>query len=215
MKLLGLGAGGHGRVVLELLQQAGHTMVGWLDADPALHGTCVAGLPVIGGDDRLASLVAGGVQGVFIGVGSVSSLGPRRRLFHLAMSHGVEVVPLVHPTAWIARSATIGRGATILAGAIVNTDASLGDNVLVNTRAVVEHDARIGCHVHIASGATLTGGVAVGDEVHIGAGATVLQGRRIGARAIVGAGAVVTHDVDEGETVVGVPARRHVPAGSR
>ncbi|TMK26804.1 MAG: hypothetical protein E6G62_01520 [Actinobacteria bacterium] len=65
--------------------------------------------------------------------------------------------------------------------------------------------------MHVASGARLASAVVVGPEAHIGAGSTVLQGRTIGARAVVGAGAVVTHDVDDGAVVVGVPAR---PQGS-
>ena len=41
----------------------------------------------------------------------------------------------------------------------------------------------------------------------IGSGAVILCGITIGARAMIGAGAVVTHDVADGDTVVGVPAR--------
>jgi acetyltransferase-like isoleucine patch superfamily enzyme len=41
----------------------------------------------------------------------------------------------------------------------------------------------------------------------IGSGAVILCGITIGAGAMIGAGAVVTHDVADGDTVVGVPAR--------
>ena len=41
----------------------------------------------------------------------------------------------------------------------------------------------------------------------IGSGAVILCGVTIGKDAIVGAGAVVTHDVEEGVVVAGVPAR--------
>ena len=41
----------------------------------------------------------------------------------------------------------------------------------------------------------------------IGTGAVILCGVTIGEGALVGAGAVVTHDVADGETVAGVPAR--------
>jgi UDP-2-acetamido-3-amino-2,3-dideoxy-glucuronate N-acetyltransferase len=47
----------------------------------------------------------------------------------------------------------------------------------------------------------------------IGSGAVILAGITIGKQAMIGAGAVVTHDVPDGETVKGVPARisRAVP----
>ena len=47
----------------------------------------------------------------------------------------------------------------------------------------------------------------IGDEVFIGAGARVLGGIKVGDRAVIGANAVVIHDVANGVTVVGIPAR--------
>ena len=49
--------------------------------------------------------------------------------------------------------------------------------------------------------------IEIGNEVWIGAGAIVLARLKIGDGAVVGAGAVVTHDVQQGQTVVGNPAR--------
>jgi acetyltransferase-like isoleucine patch superfamily enzyme len=57
-------------------------------------------------------------------------------------------------------------------------------------------------------GATIAGQVLIEDEAAIGTNATILPRLRIGKRAVIGAGAVVTHDVPEGVTVVGVPARQ-------
>lgn len=49
----------------------------------------------------------------------------------------------------------------------------------------------------------------------IGSNATILAGVVIGAGALVGAGSVVTRDVEPGDTVVGVPARRTGQARDR
>jgi len=191
-RTVGLGAGGHAKVVLEILADMnGFDVVGLLDPRTDLRGSEVHGVPVLGGDDLLGRLYDDGVKHAFVGLGSADDTRPRRRLFDLAVSNGYEIVTAVHATALVSPSATAGRGATIMARAVVNAAAVLGEDVIVNTGAIVEHDCRLGSHVHIASGATLASGVIVGDGAHVGAGATVLQGVHIGAGSVVGAGAVV------------------------
>jgi UDP-perosamine 4-acetyltransferase len=206
--VIGLGAGGHAKVVLEALAAAGgFHAVGLLDPRSELWGTAVLGVPVLGGDGELARQYDQGVLHAFIGLGGASDSRPRRRLYEWARSEGMEIVSVVHPRALVSPSARHGAGATVLAGAIVAADAVLGDNVLVNHAAVVEHDCSVGDHVHLATGARLASGVTVAEGAHVGAGAIVIQGLRIGARAVVGAGAVVTRDVDQDVVVAGEPAR--------
>jgi sugar O-acyltransferase (sialic acid O-acetyltransferase NeuD family) len=207
-RVIGLGAGGHAKVVLEALAAAGgFDVVGLLDPRRVLWGTTVLGVPVLGDDRELRRQYDQGVLNAFIGLGGASDSRPRRRLYEWARSEGVEVVSVVHPRALVSPSARQGAGATVLAGAIVAADAALGENVRVNHAAVVEHDCSVGDHVHLATGARLASGVIVDEGAHVGAGATVIQGLRIGAGAMVGAGAVVTRDVDPHVVVAGVPAR--------
>jgi UDP-perosamine 4-acetyltransferase len=207
VRVLGLGAGGHGSVVVETIRAAGgYDVVGFLDPRPELVGSDVVGVPVLGDDDELPRLYDDGVSHAFIGLGGAADTRPRRRLYELARSHGFTVVSVVHPSAVVSNSATVGSGATVLAGALVNTSARLGENVLVNTGAIVEHDCVVGDHVHLSTGSTLAAGVEVGEGAHIGAGSTVIQGVTIGGGSVVGAGAVVIRDVAPRTVVVGVPA---------
>ena len=206
--VIGLGAGGHAKVVIEILQlESQHELVGLLDPKPDLRGKLVLGIPVLGGDEQLPVLKAHGVEHFFVGLGSASDLGPRRHLYEFASGQGMKPVTAIHPSAIISPSAVLGMGATVMAAAVINADARLGDNVIVNTGTIVEHDCIIGNHVHIATGAKLSGGVIVGDETHIGAGAVVREYIRIGTGAMIGAGAVVVKDVHDGQMVIGNPAR--------
>jgi sugar O-acyltransferase (sialic acid O-acetyltransferase NeuD family) len=208
MRVIGLGAGGHAKVVIEILRLgAEFEIVGLLDTNEALRGTEVLGVPVLGGDDLMPELFAQGTHHAFLGLGTVGKPGPRRRLCEEAQRHGYRMVPAIHPQAVISMSAQFGVGPTVMAGAVINASARLGDLVIVNTGAVVEHDCLLGDHVHIAPGATLAGGVEVGEGAHVGLGACVREGLRIGRGAIVGAGAVVIEDVPDGVVVAGVPAR--------
>jgi UDP-perosamine 4-acetyltransferase len=207
-KIIGLGAGGHAKVVIDVLRATpAIEIIGLLDPRADLHGTSVAGVPVIGDDRLVPTLAANGVSAAFIGVGGAGSMRTRRSLYELAGRHALDVVAAIHERAIVSALATVGHGATIFAGAIVNAAAVLGANVLINTAAVVEHDVVLGNHVHIASGARLGGGVRVEQSAFIGMGAVVRQGIKVGAFALVGAGAVVVDDVPERAVVVGVPAR--------
>lgn len=204
------GAGGHARVVLEIIKMRGeYDVVGLLDRGLA-NSTKLDGVPVIGTDEILPKLRAQGVAHYIIAVGSVGQSSPRRRLFELAAAQQMEAINAVHLHSVVSPLAKLGRGLAVMAGAVINAGATVGDNVIINTGAIVEHDCVVGDHAHISTGARLCGGVKVGEETHVGAGAIVRQGLVIGADAVVAAGAVVIKNVPKGVTVVGVPAREWV-----
>lgn len=208
-QLLILGAGGHAGVVIELVRLASAaTIVGLADADPARRGTLLHGCEIIGGDEVLADARGRGISAAHVAVGSAGPTAARARLAEMARRHGVPLLTLVHPQAWVSPTATLGAGTCVCARAVVQAGARVGSNVIVNTAAVVEHDAVVGDDSHIATAAALLGNVRVGRGVHVGGGAVIRQGLSIGDGAVVGAGAVVTRDVPPGETWVGVPARR-------
>jgi UDP-perosamine 4-acetyltransferase len=208
ISVVGLGAGGHAKVVIEILRLANDIeIVGLLDSRSELHNTKLLDLPVLGDDSLLPGLRVDGVSHVFIGVGTVGNIGPRLRVFQMARTAGFEIIAAIHPGAAISPSAKIGVGPTIMAGAVVNAQSHIGDNVIVNSGAIVEHDCRVGHHVHISPGATLGGGVSVEDRSMVGLGAVVLPGIHIGSNVLIGAGAVVTRDVPDGKVVYGNPGR--------
>ncbi len=207
-RIVGLGAGGNAKVVIEILRLTdGYELVGLTDVSKELWGETVLGVPVLGDDRVLEELRRQGVGHAFIGVGSVADNTRRRLLFEKSIDLGFTVVNAVHPSACLSNLATWGPGLTAMPRSIVNSDAALGQNVLVNTGAIVEHDCILGDHVHVATGASLASTVRVGSMAHVGAGATIRQGIEIGEGAVVGIGAAVVKDVDPWTVVVGVPAR--------
>ncbi len=203
-----LGGGGHAKVVIDALLQAGTAgPLAILDPDESRWGEKLMGVPILGGDERLAELVKEGADRFTVGLGGVGDTRPRQRLFELGLGHGLEPVTVIHPAAVVSDFAALGPGSQIMAGGVIHAGARLGANVIVNSGAIVEHDCKIGDHVHLASGATLSGLVRVGEGAHIGTGASVKHGIVIGKRAVVGAGAAVVKDVPAGMTVIGVPAK--------
>jgi UDP-perosamine 4-acetyltransferase len=202
------GAGGHARVVLDILQ-TGEASVQCilLDSDISRWGTLMMDAPILGGDELLPMLIANGVRDFAIGVASVGVSRKRERLYAEAIAAGLRPIAVVHRSAIRSKWTEIGRGAQLFAGSVINSGAILGENVVINTGAIVEHDCRLAEHVHIATGARLAGGVTVGRSAFVGAGSVIRQGISIGAEALIGAGSVVIKDVAPGTTVVGNPAR--------
>jgi len=135
---------------------------------------------------------------------------PRRRaeLIRQARALGLELAPaLVDPHAVVARSARIGDGTFLNAGAVIGAVTRIGEGVLVNRAASVGHHCLIGDCVSLAPGATLAGNVRVGSGSMIGVGAVVLPDIRIGEGAIVAGGSCVREHVPDGAFVAGNPAR--------
>jgi sugar O-acyltransferase (sialic acid O-acetyltransferase NeuD family) len=194
-----VGAGGFGREVRDLARRVGLEVAGFLD--DAVSDAFPLDAPFLGGidtplPDDVCCVVAIGQPPI------------RRRVLERLIAAGCRfAAPLVHPTAEVAASASIGEGTVITYGCVVTSDARVGLHSILNLGTTVGHDAVVGDGVSLMPGVRVSGSVRIGDDVLIGTNAVLLNGVRIGDGASVGAGAVVTRDVAPGATVVGVPAR--------
>lgn len=202
-RVLVVGAGGHARVCIEALVDSGHHVLGVVSADgSAIDGLDVA---VLGTDaDVVAVAREHGADCVFIAIGDNAA---RSTATQRCLDAGLALTTAISRFAMVSHTAVIGSGVALLPGAVVNAATTIGDGTIVNTNASIDHDCHVGSFVHVAPGVAVAGGVVVGSGALVGIGASVLPNRVIGERATVGAGAVVVHDVADGVTVVGVPAR--------
>jgi sugar O-acyltransferase (sialic acid O-acetyltransferase NeuD family) len=205
-RIVVIGGGEHARVLIEAIR-AGSTsqeLLGFVDPDPCEETARGLRVRRLGGEDVLERHP--GALGI-LGFAALETRDRReeavRRLSPLL--HGWATV--VHASARVSPTATLGEGTVIMAGAVVQTGARIGAHCVINTGAIVEHDAVLGAHVHLAPRATLGGAVRIGPLAYIGLGAVVRDHTNVGAGATVGMGAVVVRDVAAGARVMGVPAR--------
>jgi sugar O-acyltransferase (sialic acid O-acetyltransferase NeuD family) len=197
------GGGGHGHVVLDLLQTVGGWSIAGVIDNLNPKGTRIMGVPVLGDADLLPAVRKQGVDSIVVAIGDCAA---RARMLEQARALGFQTPTLIHPTSIRSPSAAVGAACVLCAGSIVGPGSALGPGVILNTRASVDHDNRIGDCVHVAPGAVVCGFVTVGRESWIGAGAVVRDHLAIGRQVMVGAGAIVLKDVPDGLTVVGNPA---------
>ncbi|MCL6589524.1 MAG: acetyltransferase [Firmicutes bacterium] len=207
-KVVLIGAGGHAKVVIELLKKtAGIEILGLIEKDASRIGKKLLGVPVLGTDEQFGAMFDKESTYALITVGSVGDNSLRKKLYDNLKNLGFNYINAIHPSAFISEYAALGEGNTLMAGSMIGPGAEIGNNVIVNTGSIIEHDCRIGNHVHIAPGVTLSGGVQIGNCAHLGTGATVIQNINIGANCLIGAGTVVISDVPDNAVMVGNPGR--------
>jgi len=199
-----IGAGGHGKVVLDILQAEGkYRPVGFVDNNPSLLDSYVCGLPVLGPINALPRLKRQRIRHAVIAIGDNRQRMAQKEFVD---RDGVRLVNAIHPTAYVSPKAVLGRGVVVAPGAKVVVEATIRDLAIVNTGAIVDHECDVGEGAHVCPGAVLAGRVRVGRGAFVGIGAQVIQCRSVGDFAVVGAGAAVIHDVPDHATAVGVPA---------
>lgn len=201
-----LGAGGHGRVVLDAMLATGVSVAGVLD--PAMTvGDLIFGVPVLGGDEFLDQLAAPDVL-LLNGVGANPSVRERMKLFEDLTARGFSFEGVRHPSTVVGRECKLDVSSQIMARTVLQNRVRIGSNAVINTGASIDHDCVIGAHAFVSPGVVLSGSVSVGERAFLGAGAVVLPGIRIGAGAVVGAGSLVRKDVSAGWIVSGNPAKK-------
>lgn len=212
-KLIIWGAGGHGKVVLDIAQaMALFAETVFIDdvCPPSEQSFC--GCQLLPSSNGIETFKAAGHTAFVVAIGNNRV---RERCFHEGLLQGLEGATLIHPSAVVSRSAHVGAGTVVMPRVVVNADAVIGNNCILNTGVIVEHDCHIADHVHLAPGVTLGGNVTVETHALLGIGTIVLPGGTIGESAVVGAGSVVLQSAPPRTTSVGVPAKVLSKANNR
>lgn len=178
-------------------------ILGFLDDTPGREGESFMGIEILGGRDRLSSLVNGKTS--FIN-NVASKTSARAKVTALLDAHDCELASLVHPGA-DQEFTVIGRDVMIGNGAVIEANVRIFDHCIVRPNATISHDCVLEENVFVGPGATLCGHVKAGENAYVGAGSTVLQRLTLGAGSVVGAGAVVGKDVPPSTIMVGPRAR--------
>jgi len=201
-----IGAGGLGKLALDIFELNGSAVYCFLDEDKELHNTEIGEVSVLGSPDddgflkyigkKCDAFVA--VDDVFYKKSLIELLNDRRK---------VMPANAVHPQAIVSATASLGYGNLIAAKSVVSTGVNIKHHCLINAGAVIDYNVKMHDFVQIGAGAIINSGVEIEEGAFIGSGAILVSGIKIGKNARIGAGSVVVKSVEEEETVFGNPAQ--------
>ena len=196
-----IGAGGHAKVIADIIYKSGDNLIGFLDDNLANKGKEIyLGKKVIG---TTKDIEIYNKNYFIIGIGNNSI---RKKINN---ENNLKLYTAIHPSAIIAEDVKIGTGSVIMAGVVINPGTVIGKNCIINTSSSLDHDNLLEDYVHISPGAHLAGTVTIKEGTWICTGAIVKNNITIGKNNIIGAGGVVIKDIiEENGTYIGVPARR-------
>ena len=147
-KLLLVGAGGFGRVVLEhVIKEYDCAFID--DGVPV--GTMVNDVPVVGKISDIGSLY-GEYKKLIVVIGNNSL---REKVYREAAKIGYDFPNIIVPSAYLSPYSTIGSGCVILNNTVVQNGAVLGDGVILNPGVEAHQDSTIGNNVLVYSNASL------------------------------------------------------------
>jgi sugar O-acyltransferase (sialic acid O-acetyltransferase NeuD family) len=188
-----VGAGGHARSCIDVIEQDSRFSVAGLVGLPHEVGMHMYGHPVLGSDTDLPSLVRD-FSCALVALGQIKTPDLRIRLFEMLKGYGCDLPTIMSPHAYVSQHASVGEGTIVMHGAIINAGARIGRNCIINSRTLIEHDAVIDDHCHIATAAVINGNVSVGEGSFIGSNVCIRQGVSIGARGFINMGEKVFSD---------------------
>lgn len=131
----------------------------------------------------------------------------REAKIDILRSLNIPLATIIHPTAFISPFAKVCGGTTVLANAVIHTNAKVDIGCIINTGVIVEHDCIIKEFVNISPQTAMAGHTEIGKKTFIGIGTTIIDDIKIGENVTVGGGAVVIHNIPNHVVIVGIPAK--------
>ena len=186
------GAGGHAKVILDILKSNGIVVPKIFDDNPNINS--FMGIPVSRENIQSPLIIS-------IGNNSV------RKTIVERFNSSVYNPAVWSKQAFISDTVAMGEGTVVMQNTVIQSSVRIGKHCIINTKASIDHDCLIEDYVHIAPGVILCGNVEIGEGSLIGAGTTIIPGIKIGKWSIVGAGSVVVKDIPDRVMALGSPCR--------
>ena len=209
-----IGAGGYGREILEYAADAAvdgwdFEVVGFFDDRSDARDGFGDEHPVLG---SIADIEGSDLDHFVVALGEPRL---RRSAARRLEAWGKTLTSVVHPTAYVSRTARVGPGAVLCPFTLVGAHSTVGRNISVNVYGSIGHDSVIGDDCVVSPYVAVTGTVRIGDACFFGTHATLAPGIEVGAFTKVMAGSFVHRSAPAGSLLAGSPAKGRVMFGTQ
>jgi sugar O-acyltransferase (sialic acid O-acetyltransferase NeuD family) len=192
--LLIVGCSMHGRVVYEAtIKQKKYIPVAFVDYSNTSNKNTVYKLNIFEIDD-IETIFENGTKNIFINTNNIQLT---KSIHEKAKKIGYDIVNIIHPSAEVSETATLGESIFIGAQAIIGTNVKIGSFSKILNKASVAHDSIIKENVQISDGATVAGNVVIEDNVMIGINVGIINKCKIGKNSTIISGKIVINDIPE------------------
>ena len=120
----------------------------------------------------------------------------RKKFYDLMVSYGAELADIIHPRAFIAKSALLGKGNYLGCNAVVSSEAEVGDCNIINLNVTIGHNSKVGTNCIFNPGARISGNCTIGDRCLFGANSFIYQGVSVADDCLVDALTYVNQNLE-------------------
>jgi len=206
-KLWMYGAGGHAKVIYEIIEACtDFDVVGFFDDNKQRSGEEFIGYQLITDISSFETINKDlNVSKLFLSIGDNVI---REKIAGRMLNFEFPII--VHSSAVVGRDIKIGCGTVVMPGVVIEPGVVIGEHCIINNGAIIGHGSRIGDFCHISGNAVVSGEVVVGKSTLVAIGACITPQVNVGEQCIIGAGAVISRNIPDGATMLGNPARNMV-----
>ncbi|MHB2153599.1 acetyltransferase [Calditrichota bacterium GD2] len=201
-KVIIIGAGGHGAEIDEyvlynqkMIPDYELKVVGFLDDNPDNYYHYKLSAPLLGG---IKTHIVKKDHFYVIGI---ANLNYRKMFVEQYLHQGAQFISIIHATAYISPSASIGEGVVIGPMANIGPNVKVGNFTLINSRCSLGHDTIVGAYNFISPNVCFSGFTKIGDSNLFGINSATIPGIIVGNNNKIAAGMVLHRNVGNDEVV--------------
>jgi sugar O-acyltransferase (sialic acid O-acetyltransferase NeuD family) len=195
-----IGAGGHAAEISDYLERIisidqSINLLGFLDDNLGSYNQYQFNAPYLGTikEHQIRPDVS-----YIIGIAAIHT---RKQIINHFVNNGAHFTSLIHPSAYISPSASVGKGVIIAPYANIGPKVIIGDFNLLNARCSIGHDSILGTNNFVTPNVSFSGNTCIGDDNLFGINSATIPGISIGSRNTIAAGMVLDRSIADDTTV--------------